>query len=170
MIQLGLTQKVQKAAGIRPANLCEIKDSKNALGNWTVNLFNQDRRKHLIFINHKTLYSFILTGARKEHYKELSKVFYLGVRQLLELDGFSESQIAYLMAGLEEVQCTKTHSKSVLGNLNDLIWQYQLDFSEQGGMEFADVGEVIMRLNRMPQRNLDWSCPVQAVRGIALNG
>ena len=169
MIQLGLTQKIQKAAGIKPVNLCKIEDQDIGLGNWTVNLFNQERRKNVIFLNDKTLYSFVLTGARKEHYANLSEIFCRGLNQLLKIDGFTESQISYLTAGLDDIRFTKTQSKSVLGSLNDLVWHYQFHISDQGGLQFADVGEIIHRLNRMPQNNLEWAYSINAVQEIAKN-
>jgi len=169
MNQLRLTQKVQKAAGLKPSDLSEISGDEIAMGSWTVNLFNQDRKKVLIFVNDKTLYSFILTGVRKEHYKNFRESFLLGLHQLLEIDEFSKQQIKYLLSGLNEITYTKTGSKQVLGNMNDLVWHYQYSISSAGGLAYADIGEIIYRLNRMPQKNIGWSYSIDAVKELAKN-
>lgn len=169
MNQLRLTQKVQKAASLKPTDLSDVDEGGVGLGSWTVNLFNQDRKKVLIFLNEKTLYSFILTGIRKEHYKNLSTSFCLGLLQLLEMDGFSQKQTEFLMQGLENITYSKTSSKKVLGNLNDLVWHYQHSISSAGGLEYADIGEIIYRLNRMPQRNVGWGYSVEAIAELAKN-
>ncbi len=167
MNQLRLTQKVQKAAGLKPSDLSNIDESGIGLGSWTVNLFNQDRRKVLIFVNDLTLYSFILFGVRKEHYKNLPQTFVNGFYQLLSIDGFNEKEIAYLMGGVEDITYSKTSSKKILGNMNDLIWHYQYLISNGGGLEYANIGEIIHRLNRMPQRNIEWSYSIEAVTAVA---
>ena len=166
MIQLRLTQKAQKAAGIRTEQLVDVSETKLGLGSWTVNLFVQNRRKVLIFVNDKTLYSFILTGIRKEHYAKLPKCFGLGLLQLLEADGFTEKEIAFLIAGVDQISYTKTNSRKVLGTVNNLVWHYQHSISSHGGLEQADVGGIIHRVNRMPQNNLDWLYAIDAVRTI----
>ncbi|MGQ9427235.1 DUF6933 domain-containing protein [Gilvimarinus sp. F26214L] len=167
MNQLRLTQKVQKAAGVRASELSDIDDNQSGLGSWTVNLFNQNRRKVLVFVNDHTLYSFILFGVRAEHYKELPKAFRRGLNQLLVTDGFSPREIEYLMSGLENITYSKTSSKKVLGNMNDLVWHYQILISENGGLEHADVGAIINQLNRMPQKNIGWKYSIEAVTNVA---
>lgn len=167
MIQLRLTQKVQKAAGLKPENLSDIKESSLGLGSWTLNLFNQDRRKVLIFVNDRTLYSFILFGVRKEHYRNLAETFQRGFQQLLITDGFKPHEQEYLLEGTGDVGYSKTGSKKVLGNLNDLVWHYKYLISDAGGLEYADIGNIIGQLNRMPQRNIEWAYSVDAVKAVA---
>lgn len=169
MNQLRLTQKVQKAAGLKASELSEIDGEETGLGSWTVNLFNQDRRKVIVFVNDKTLYSFILFGVRKDHYKKLPEIFCRGLHQLLSVDGFNEREIGYLMSGLDNITYSKTNSKKVLGNMNDLIWLYRFLISEHGGLEQADIGAIIHQLNRMPQRNIKWTYSIEAVSEIAEN-
>lgn len=166
MVQLRLTQKVQKAAGLKPSDLSEITEDGPGLGSWTVNVFNQERRKVLVFINDRTLYSFVLYGVRKDHYKILKETFCNGLQRLLTIDGFTSKEQAQLMQGCEGISYTKTNSKKVLGNLNDLSWHYQYLISEGGGLEHADIGEIISKLNRMPQKNIDWGYSVDAVASL----
>ncbi len=166
MIQLRLTQKVQKAAGFKADELTDVQDCSAGLGSWTVNLFTQDRRKVLVFVNDRTLYSFVLFGVRKEHYKTLNERFSHGFQQLLAADGFTLEEQKYLMQGCENINYTKTNSRQVLGNLNDLIWHYQNSIYDEGGLDYSDIGAIIHRLNRMPQKNLEWVYSIDAVSKI----
>ncbi len=167
MIQLRLTQKVQKSAGIKPADLCEPIEHESGLGNWVVNVFNEDRRNNLIFVNEKTLYSFVLTKIRKEHYKNLENIFLAGLLQLLEIDGFSQKEVQCLMCDCTEIEFTKTNSRKIMGNVNDLVHHYQYGIYDGGGIDNADIGDIIHHVNRMPQRNIDWGFSVKAVADIA---
>lgn len=166
-MQLRLTGKLQKELGLKPKDLCEPQSSSVGLGSWTANIFTEDRRKALVFINEKTLYAFMLFGVRKDNIQNIKKVFVNGLTQLLTMDGFSEQQIKKLMAGYDQVQFTKTNSKQILGNLNDITQLYQFSIHQGGGFKYCDINEIIHKLNRMPQRNIGWGYAIDAVREIA---
>lgn len=164
MIQLRLTEKLRKQIGIKPSSLCEPIEGNNGLGHWTLNLFPIGRRKAVIFVNDKTLYSFILYGLRKDNSNEFHELFVKGLVQLLAFDEFTEQETKLLLSEYNEIEYTKTNSKQVLGNMNDLIFHYQYLINDAGGLEHANLGEIIHRLNRMPQRNISWGYSVDAVR------
>ena len=168
MLQIRLTGKLQKELGIKPIDLHEPVGSSKGLGNWTANLFTEDRRKALIFINEKTLYSFMLFGVRKDNIKNIKQVFINGLVQLLEVDGFTDQEIIFLTTEYTEIQFTKTNSKKILGNLNDITQIYKASIYENGGYKHANIGEIIYRYNRMPQRNIGWGFSVEAVKEIAV--
>lgn len=169
MIQLRLTEKLRKQIGIKPSSLCAPIEESTGLGHWTLNLFPIGRRKAIIFVNDKTLYSFVLYGLRKDNSNDFHNLFIKGLVQLLEFDGFSDKEIESLLSDYTEIEFTKTNSKQVLGNINDLIFHYQCLINDAGGLEFADLGEIIHRLNRMPQRNIGWGYSVDAVKGLLKN-
>ena len=169
MVQLRLTEKLRKALAIPISELSAINEESDGFGNWTLNLFVADRRKCVIFVNEKTLYSFITFGLKKSNIAHFPEIFLNCLIQLLELDGFSEKQIHYLVGQYGEIQFTKTASKKVLGNINDLVWHYQHRINSLGGFKYADVGEIIHSLNRMPQRNIGWGYSIEAVKAMAKN-
>jgi len=65
MIQLRCTKKVQDFIGIKKDNLYEISERESIFGNWMANIFIQDRRKVICFMNDRTLLSSVLTGVKK---------------------------------------------------------------------------------------------------------
>lgn len=164
MIQLRLTEKLRKQLGIKASSLCESIEESNGLGHWTLNLFPVGKRKAVIFVNDKTLYSFILYGLRKNNSNDFNELFLKGLVQLLANDEFTGKEIDLLLSEYNEIEYTKTNSKQVLGNINDLILHYQFFVNDAGGLECANLGEIVHRLNRMPQRNIGWGYSVDAVR------
>ena len=167
MIQLRLTDKTRKEFGISPSSLVDPIQCDEGLGAWALNVFKVGPQKALIFVNELTLYSFILFGLRKDNAFDLQRVFLKGFIQLLDADGFTEREISFLTLGTEEIQFTKTWSKSVLGNVNDLVWHYESWVQDYGGFKNADIGQIISRLNRMPQKNIGWGYSIDKVKAIA---
>ncbi|MGR5150231.1 DUF6933 domain-containing protein, partial [Photobacterium alginatilyticum] len=161
MVQLRCTNKVQKYLGVKQENLSEISTVESCLGHWYVNLFTQNRRNVAIYMNEKTLLSFVLIGVKKSKSEQIIEGFPAGLIQLLEFEGFNDSQIRQVVASLNEVQITKTNSRSLLGNMNDLVHMYKYLIDMDGGLEYCDVGSVIYRINRTPQRMLNWAFSIE---------
>ncbi|MFW1331740.1 DUF6933 domain-containing protein, partial [Vibrio parahaemolyticus] len=78
--------------------------------------------------------SFILVGYRKEHAKDIGQIFKNGVLQLLELEGFPSEIIEAYEKAPENVLFTKTASKKLLGNMNDVLGGYEHFIYMDGGL------------------------------------
>jgi hypothetical protein len=164
MLQLRCTAKVQHELGIKPNELAEARVGDSLLGNWCVNLFTVDRRKTLIFVNEKTLLSFVIFGVKKSNVKKTPEIFLRGLDQLLTIEGIDLSDINKVFKGYDAYEFTKTTSRSLLGNMNDLVDLYRHYILYDGGFNYVNIGEVIMRINRTPQRNLGWSNSIEIVK------
>jgi hypothetical protein len=164
MLQFRCTAKVQKELGIIPSELVEVKPGDSLLGNWYVNLFTVDRRKTFIFVNEKTLLSFIIFGIKKSNVKKTPEIFLRGIDQLLTIEGFDIGKINRVFKGYESYEFTKTASKSIIGNMNDLVELYKHSIIYDGGFKYVDIGELILRINRTPQKNLGWSNSIEMVK------
>ena len=156
MLQLRVTGKLRKLAGIRDSVLSEPIQDTTSLGAWYIHVFQLGRRKALIFMNERTLLSFVLIGARKDNTKNLYKVFLNGLTQFLETIGVNQERIDRIIDGYSECCFTKTTCKNTLGNLNDLVNLYQGFVWHDGGLDHCDLDEIIFKINQMPQRRLDW--------------
>jgi len=163
MLQLRCTGKVIKTLGLKTNDLSEITESDTILGNWYINEFSLDRRKWFIFMNENSLLSFVIFGIKKSNLVSFPEPFIKGFDQLLCLEGFDAQSLVKALTGYDEIQYTKTASKSVLGNLNNITNMYKHIIRMKGGLQHTDIGEVIFRVNRMPQRNLDWKCSIEVV-------
>ena len=163
MLQIRCTKKVLDAIGIKQKDLDSIKEADSLLGNWYANLFSIDRRKIIIFMNEKTLFSFIIIGVRKDNIKKIIEIFCAGLEQILILEGIDAAKIEEVLAEYDDVEFTKTENRSVIGNLNELVNVYKCHISYDEGLKYCDLTEIIYRINRMPQRNINWEYSVDAL-------
>ena len=166
MIQIRCTRKVLKELGLKEEDLCDIKEPSGLLGNWYSNLFTLDRRKTLIFMNERTLLSFIILGIRKNNMKDLPIVFHNGVKQVLSMEEFGSNIIQNVTQECLAIEITRTTNRDLLGNLNDLVNLYKSLVSADGGLKSCDLNSITKKINRTPQKNLEWSNSVEIVREI----
>lgn len=69
MLTFKCTKKVQDYLGIKPIELvCSSEQKNTLLGAWYVNQLTIDRRKVFLFMNEKTLLSFVSIGVKKSKY------------------------------------------------------------------------------------------------------
>ncbi len=170
MFQLRCTGKVIKTLGLKPQDLFDARSSDSLLGDWYVNEFFLDRRKTLIFMNEKTLLSFIIYGVKKSNLERFPVALIYGLEQLLTLEGFEKDEVERAFIGYDKLEYTKTASRSVIGNMNDLVYFYKSLVESEGGLKEASVGEIIFKVNRIPQRNLDWANSIKVVRELLEGG
>ncbi len=163
MLQIRCTKKLLDALGIKQKDIGSIKGADSLLGNWYANLFSADRRKILVFMNEKTLLSFVLVGIKKDNIKKNMEMFYRGLEQVFTLEGIDGEKIEEVFAEYEDVEFTKTESRSVLGNLNELVSLYKHHIYHNEGLQYCDMTAVIQQINHMPQRNIDWKYSVEAL-------
>ena len=164
MLQLRCTQKVQKELGLKPDDICDARNSDSLLGNWYVNLFVVDRKKAFLFMNERTFLSFIAFGIKKSNVQKMPELFLKGLDEVLTLEGFGTSAINNVFAGYGSIEFTKTDSRSMLGNMNDLMDLYKHFILIEGGFNNCDLNRIISKINRTPQRNLGWSNSVEVAR------
>jgi hypothetical protein len=166
MIQFRCTAKVQKEFDIKPDELAETKSGNTQLGNWYINLFKLDCQKTYIFVNEKTLLSFILFGNKKSNAKNVPEMFLIGLGQLLIIEGFEQNKVDKILNEYQSYEFTKTISKSILGSINGLVDLYKHSILYQGGFEYADIGKIVLQMNRVPQKNLGWTNSIKIVKEI----
>jgi len=157
MLQLRCTAKARKLAKIKDKDLVDPIPDNTILGGWYLNVFQLGRRKAFIFMSERTLLSFIIFGVRSDNLKNFTNSFQVGVIQVLEMIGANPNQIKRVLTEYDSYCYTKTISKSVIGNMNDLVDLYQHFVWHDGGLENCDLGEIIFRINKTPQRNIDWN-------------
>ena len=164
MIQLRCTKKVQDLLAIKKQNLAEPTESNHILGSWFVNVFIQERRKVVVYMNQKTLLSFIVVGIKKSKSKAIIEALPAGLAKLLALEGFSQSQISKIVDPMVEFEIAPTATKKYNGNMNDIIHRYRHSIYYVGGLANCGMWRIIYRINRTPQRNIDWKMPIEATQ------
>lgn len=86
---------------------------------WHANLFVFDRRKGVILMNNKTRYCIVLYGIKMEHFKRFGKVVLDAIRETFLAEGFPEDTVDKYITKCGDVDYTKTHDRSVLGQMKD---------------------------------------------------
>ena len=164
MIQLRCTKNILDYLGIKKEQLCDFSDSETILGNWYLNMINIERRKTLIFMNEKTFLSFIILGMKKDKIDKIPDIFLGGLDQVLRYEGVEDRKISHVINQSRLIEVTKTYSRSLLGNLNDLIFLYKSMINANGGLQYCDITEIIKQINRTPQRNLNWGRSINSLK------
>ena len=164
MLQLKCTQKVLRELGLRTPAGQVGREPDTRLGNWYVNLFTVDRRKTFLFMNERTLLSFVMFGIKKSNVQEMPAVFVRGLVQLLMLEEFKPAEIERALAGYDTLEVARTDSRKLLGNMNDLMDLYRHHILWEGGFRSCDLNGIFKRMNRTPQRNLGWAFSIDVAR------
>jgi hypothetical protein len=164
MLQFRCTAKVQKELGLKPKDLDDIQEPDSMLGNWYVNIFTIDRRKTFLFVNERTLLSFILYGIKKSNIANMHEMFLKGLNQLLLQEGVDYPVLDKINNEYLYLNYTKTNSKTLLGNMNDLMSLYKHFIYSDGGLKYCDLTDIIHRINKTPQRNIGWGYSIELAK------
>lgn len=169
MLQLKCTQKVLRELGLTPSSGGGAREPGTRLGHWYVNLFTVDRRRTFLFMNERTLLSFMIFGIKKSNVQHMPEAFVRGLVQLLMLEEFKPAEIERALAGYETLEIARTDSRKLLGNMNDLMDLYRHHILWEGGFASCDLNGIFKRMNRTPQRNLGWAFSIDVVRELLAN-
>ncbi len=160
MLTLQCTQKLLKEL---KADLSPVKDT-DPITLWHANLLTLDRRKCVLFTNDKTRYSFLVPGLKKPDFQRLGEVFLDNLFKCMLNDGIPQEGIEKVLNTCSNYCFTKTSSKSVLGSMNEIAFHLEHWIYVDGGLLNADISEMMMKLNRMPMKPLDYGFSVEAFK------
>ncbi|WP_339272611.1 hypothetical protein NYE54_14330 [Paenibacillus sp. FSL K6-1330] len=119
---------------------------------WHVNIYNLNKRKHIVFVNDLTRLAIIIDGIRTGQIERMKDKFLLTLREYLLREGVDESLINRYLANGAEVVVSKTNNRSVLGTMKEVTWFIEDDFN--------DNIERLKWLNRMIHKPIDYMEPI----------
>ncbi len=156
MLVFKCTKKLQDFLSLKASDLSDASSNNTLLGAWYVNQIIINRRKVLVFMNEKTLLSFIVVSVKKSNTTkdDFAAIFLQHLFNFMKLMEFPLSKMGQMMDDYQDAQFCRTDSRQALGNLNDLAFLYEHMIYDQGGLESCDASDVILKLNDMPQKNL----------------
>lgn len=161
MITIQCTQKLLKELRLAPKGAVI---STTPLGCWHANLLHIDRRKCVLFTNDKTRYSFLVPGLRKPDFQMLDEVFRQRLFKCLLAEDIGQEAIEKVLNEVREISFTKTHSRSVLGSMNDIVFHLEHWIHAEGGLLNADISDLNMKINRIPSGVLGYRYSVDLLR------
>ena len=148
--------------------LAEIPDSlidAAATGeSWHANLLLMERRKCVLFTHDATLYSAFVLGLKKPDFAHLDDVFGQRLFTALRWNGFPQTQIEQMLDACRVVRFTRSDHRSVLGSMNDMRFQIEVEVHHCGGLKGVDWFEFHRRLNRIAFSAIAYRHPVDELR------
>lgn len=159
MITLRYTQNLQKYLGIVPIDLPE--PSTAVLGDWYVNLVPTLSGDLIIFLSEKTLLTVAIPVWES---KNLVPIFRMRVANLLGMIGVLPKDIANEISHFDQVQYSKTTSRSALGSLNDFAWHYQVLGEEARSKSDLSLAKAELKFIQMPCKPLDYRYPSEVAK------
>ena len=136
--------------GIRNCDLSPKLVAENRLGAWYANIFKIGRHKTLIFVNEKTLFSFVVMKVTKKDFLDFSSLFVENLTAALEVVNFNYAEIVSIKEECTAaIEITKTSDKKILGAMNEVVFHFSSFLHEGSSLE-----EATFHCNQIPHKNL----------------
>jgi len=163
MVNLRITQKLQKELGIKATDLVSDKIPTGVFQEWYAHVFILDRKKQVIFVETKTLFSFCVPNLSRKDIREcFSDIFEKGLGKALYVEGMSGDVIAKLMEVCRgEIIFGKTENRRTIGTMNELVKQHKYSFYYQDrSMDVQDRCNRYMPMRGFPSGSKDYQFPI----------
>ena len=160
------TRKLLKELDVPLVEPDKIALPTEGIGNWYANLLRIDRRKCLLFTNEKTLYTFLIPKILKANLKNIEQEFLINLSYNLQNEGFGLEVINRVMQEYREIGFAKTVSKSVLGSMNEFMFQYEVLIQMEGGIDNIRILQVNQKINKTIMGALKYKYPIEALRNL----
>lgn len=84
----------------------------------------------------------------------------------LKYEGFGPAVLERISSEYRQLRFAKTASRSVLGSMNDIAYQYEVYIHMDGGIESAKMLQINHKINRMPMSAIAYKYPIEALRKV----
>jgi hypothetical protein len=155
------TKKLLDFVGKKPV---EIDEKTNPLISWHGNIFNIGRRKCLLITHTQSLYSAFFYGVTKKDVPHLLEMIRDRVIELMRQDDFTLQELSIMQDTFENIEYTKTSSRSVLGSMNDM--KNTLDWYDMSEEEIS----LAKRINKTPYKIGNYVYPKEALKALLRQG
>ena len=159
MITLRCTQKLRTYLGVVPVDTPE--PTTATLGDWYGNLVPTLSGDLIIFVDEKTLLTIAIPVWES---KNLVPLFCNRVANMLGMIGVHPKDVAAELSHYDQVQYSKTASRSVLGSLNDFAWHYQIMADEAKSTSDLSLSKAELKLSQIPCKPLDYRFPSEVAK------
>ena len=154
MVTIRCTRKLYKYLEIIPLEAPE--PPTGALGDWYANLIPTYAGDLIIFVNERSL---VTVAMPVWEFENIIPLFRDRVENLLMMIGIEQEIIDREISHLEPVQFARTVSRSVLGSMNDIAWNYQIISEEAEFAVHLSLSDAELKLSQMPSGVLNYRFP-----------
>ena len=159
MVTWRLTLKLQKVLQIDLTD--QLQPTTSRLGVWYANFVSTDSGDLIVFVNEKTLLSVAIPIWESNH---LLSLFRVRVVNLLGMIGIQPKTIDGELRHYDEIQFGKTKSRSVLGSMNDIAFQYQVLAEMAENKADLSLSKAEYQMSQMPCKPIDYRVPSEVVK------
>ena len=159
MVTLRLTHKLQKLLDIDLTE--QLKPTTSKLGDWYANFVPTYSGDLIVLVNEKTLLSVAIPIWESNH---LLVLFRLRVGNLLGTLGIPSKAIDQELHHYNDVQFGKTRSRSVLGSMNDIAFQYQAIAEMAENKADLSLSNAEYQMSQMPCKPIDYRAPIDVAK------
>ncbi len=150
MFVLHCTKKAQDRLKVKPVDV--FPDPTTRLGNWYCNEFTASRRKHLIFVNERTLLPIVFSVKGLKTSGDILEVFKQRLFKAFLLLNLPDKKFMPELLEMDEVVFAKTASRSVVGSMNDIIAQAKFscdyhDIDVDSPAMFESLSQIPLKAN-----------------------
>lgn len=132
---------------------------------WYGNLLWLDRRKCILVVHAETLFGLLVADVRAADLSPAGRFLVRHITDELASEGFPTDVLGALEP--DRVRLATTASRSVLGSMNDIAFQWEAIVRFSGGLASTDVATENRRLRRMPMGAIGCTRPIDAALGLA---
>ncbi|WP_445670534.1 DUF6933 domain-containing protein [Paenibacillus sp. FSL W7-1287] len=154
MLTLRLTKDLLKDMKTLPIEV----DNAPRLLSWHVNIYNLNKRKHIVFVNDMTRLSIIINGVRTGQLERLKEKFLDTLKDYLLREGVNKAHIIEYFEFCSEIVISKTNNRSVLGTMKEVTFFVEDDFK-------SDF-ERLKWLNRFIHKPIDYQEPIKLFKEV----
>jgi hypothetical protein len=163
MVTLRLTHKLQKLLDIDLTE--QLKPTTSKLGDWYANFVPTYSGDLIVLVNEKTLLSVAIPFWESNH---LLLLFHLRVGNLLGMIGIPSKAIGQELHHYNEIQFGKTRSRSVLGSMNDIAFQYQVIAEMAEDKTDLSLSNAEYQMSQMPCKPIDYRAPIDVAKELLM--
>jgi len=156
VVTIRCTRKLYKFLKITPIENPE--PATGALGDWYANLVPTYAGDLVIFVNERSL---VTVAVPVKEIENLIPLFRLRIENLLLMLDVDQDVIDTEISHLEPVHFARTASRSILGSMNDIAWNYQYISEEAEHVSRLSLSDAELKLSMMPSGVLDYQLPAE---------
>ncbi len=157
---LRLSQKLSKKINVAPKS-CAPPD-ENPFADWSAHLFTAARTQYIILTNTQSLYSMVMPGKGITDDRRFVDAAIAYIRESLCAAGMEFIFQKFIEPASREVAFSKPLNRSVIGSMNDLVFQAKFLLTERE----ESSSEVSSQLDETPMSALRYRNPKGGVQGV----
>jgi len=159
MITFRCTKKLLKYLNVVPTE--NTQPPLAALGDWYANLIPTCAGDLILFASEKSLLTVAIPLWESDH---LVPLFRIRVANLLFMIGIPLKIIAREVSHFDQIQFSKTASRSILASMNDFAWHYKIMAEESVDEARLSLSKAEYKMAQMPCGALGYQFPGDAAK------